>query len=890
MWFRSERLLISVPAIVLFGGALICAFDYANSRYLMRQDIGQQSTRALGGMAAGVAHFVARIDAGDAAGRASQALAELARLRLADRVAVVDSGGSILLMHEPEARTDAAPPMLPAAEAAAVHRRPGAPRTTISPQSQMSALVPLQGGWHGAPAFLLLQRDATPSLARVDHLLGREWMFNMLLVMVMSALLALLLRGRLLLPTSRLAATAERIAAGDRSARVGMTGQNEVARAAQAFDRMADTIAATEQALEAERRKVAAVLEKLPVSVVMVDRDTRSVLFANDKWRELFEVDVVPGEDVLERLRLVRRERLDGSPVGVEELATPQVLRTGRPATVSDLVHVRSDGVRIPHVVHAVPVQLGEGRDFDAVIAVTLDRRELVALLDEVRSWERRYEKVAAATGQIVFEWDLVRRTVRRSGSSVEVIGHEAFPDIDTEWAYWLEHVHPEDREGVSQYLQRVLQTGESFDEEYRFRHGRGHWITIRDRGFFEFENGRPVRMYGTMDDITEQRALEEQLRQAQKMETVGTLAGGIAHDFNNALTGVIGHLDLVSGEIDDADPRAQHIRIARQAAQRCAELTRGLLAFSRQLESHPHPTDLGALVRESVDLLRHMLPSSVRLEAVAAPELPLALVDPVQVQQVLFNLCINARDAMPRGGAIRVSVACVEIDAPAARHPDARAGSHLEMTVQDTGCGITPDILPRIFEPFFTTKPVGEGTGLGLAMAYGIVRKHQGWIEVASTFGEGTTFRVCLPLASGAAPAQPAPRTQGPLQAHGETVLVADDDPMVRELAVTTLRRAGFEVVEAACGDAAARALREHPGRLSLVVLDLVMPGLSGSEVLRELHALSPETPVVISSGFAPSAAQGLEGVSAFLPKPWTPSQLLETVRAALGAGAARS
>ena len=885
MWARAQRLLFTVPAIVIFGGLLICLFDFANARFLMRRDLGDKNSVSLHHLASEVAQYVSELGAHDHSPRSRSALAQLARLRPENRIAIVDSTGRVILAHEPLGNEGAE---LRATDAATITRAlldSDDGNRGFTSGDHVSSLAPIPGGWNSRPAYLLLQRDVTGDLTQIDQELFQEMWLNMLLVLALSGMLALLLRDKLLLPTSRLAATAERIAAGDRSARVRMSGQDEIARASQAFDRMADTISATERELEAERRKVTAVLEILPVGVIMLDRDTQRLVFANARWRELFGLDTQPGEDILARLAHCRRERLDGSPVRIDDLAAPQVLRTGRAVTVSDIVHVREDGTRIPHVVHAVPVRLGKDRDFDAVVAVTLDRRELVALIDEVRSWERRYEKVAVATGQIVFEWDMVNRTVRRSGNFLKVLGHEAFRDLDTEWAYWLERVHADDRDRVNRYLERVLLTGESFNEEYRFRHGVGHWIVIRDRGFFEFEDGRPARMYGTMDDITEQRALEEQYRQAQKMETVGTLAGGIAHDFNNALTGVIGHIALVEDEMAADDPRSHHLRVARRAAHRCAELTRGLLAFSRQLESHPRATDLERVVHESIELLRRMLPSTVQMEASAASGIPAAFVDPVQAQQVLFNLCINARDAMPEGGRIRVRLDMVELQEPDVRYDDVKPGRHLEMRVEDDGAGIAPDVLPRIFEPFFTTKPVGVGTGLGLAMAYGIVRKHHGWIEVDSELERGTTFRVYLPAADEAEAPTPAERTTGIQLANGELVLIADDEAIVRDLATTALESAGFRVVVATDGEVALRLARANSDRISLVLLDMVMPGRSGADVLHQLKSIAPGVPVIISSGFAPSEAKGLEGATAFLPKPWTPTQLLESVRAALSA-----
>jgi PAS domain S-box-containing protein len=872
---------VRVPVYILLGGAVICLFDFLNSRHMLHDDLVRRTVRSFAATSDGAARFISGLDPGGTRGTADAALAQMVQLRLADRAAVVAADGRVLAQHDAGHAEAARVRSDDATATARARLAPGATRADRHATDLVAAVAPLPGGWRGEPAWVLMQCDLGPNLARIDGLLLREFAMNGLLVLAVSLMMLLMLRSRLLRPAERLAAVADAFAAGDRTARTGITGEDEVFRAARAFDRMADRVVEQERAIAAEQAKFIEVIEKLPVGVVLVDARERRLIIGNARWREMFGIAAAPGADLAPYIQDWKVERLDGSPMTHAEMATPQVLRTGQPVTVSDIVYVRPDGQRVPHVVHAVPVSFGGGDRFDAVAVVTLDRRELVHLLDELRAWERRFERVAAATGQLVFEWDLVQGTIRRSGSSLQVLGYALGEAAEPALVAWHERIHPDDRERVQRRLDHCIATGEPFAEEYRFRHGRGHWIVIRDQGFLDREDGRSVRMYGTMSDVTARHALEEQLRQAQKMETVGTLAGGIAHDFNNQLTGVIGHLDLASDTLGPDDPRLVHIQVARRAAMRCAELTRGLLAFSRQLESHPRATDVAGLVTESVELLTRMLPASIRIGTRLAEGLPPAMVDPVQVQQVLFNLCINARDAMPAGGELEIGLASVAVDEPARRHADARRGLFLELRVRDHGGGISADVLPRIFEPFFTTKPVGEGTGLGLSMAYGIVRKHQGWIEVESS-PTGTTFRVLLPATQctdAVAAVAPAPDAAG---GHGETVLVVDDEPVVRELALVSLRQAGFHAVGAADGEAAVAFVRDHPGTIAAVVLDMVMPGGGGEQVLPRLRALRPGLPVVLSSGYAPTTEGRLAGAAGWLPKPWGPSQLIEAVLAA--------
>jgi PAS domain S-box-containing protein len=423
--------------------------------------------------------------------------------------------------------------------------------------------------------------------------------------------------------------------------------------------------------------------------------------------------------------------------------------------------------------------------------------------------------------------------------------------------------------------------------------------------------DGKNVGVLGIFWDVSEQRLLEDQLRQAQKMEAVGQLAGGVAHDFNNLLTVVLGNVELLRHVLPAEGPNHKLLEETQKAALRATELTSKMLGFSRRTTLRLEPLDLNAAVEETFGLLRHTIDRRIVLTSRAADEPWLVHADAAQMNQVLMNLCLNARDAMPEGGTLAVETANVVLDnAAARRHLEARPGEFVRLSVTDTGEGIAPETMPHIFEPFFTTKQPGKGTGLGLAMVFGIVNQHQGWIECTSPYAPdalgrepgaraagdnnhagqraaGARFDIYLPryLPKIVVETARPPVMNGAACAGRETVLLVDDEPMIRNLGRTILQAFGYSVQLAEDGVEAVEMYRREQRRIDLVILDLMMPRLSGQDAFRQLLKINPHVRVLFASGYSGEPIFGPEGERAlgFLAKPYRPDDLARAVRAAL-------
>jgi PAS domain S-box-containing protein len=467
------------------------------------------------------------------------------------------------------------------------------------------------------------------------------------------------------------------------------------------------------------------------------------------------------------------------------------------------------------------------------------------------------------------------------------ILGYQAAEAVGLKW---LDLLHPDDRAAAEDRLREVLEIGSRHEQiELRMRHRDGTWRTL---SFIGKSLPAETAMHGVIlnaRDLTESRRLEAELRASQKMDSIGRLAGGIAHDFNNLLTAILGYAELMEPDLAGQDHLQSSLREIRLAGERAAALTRQLLAFSRRQVLQPRLLDLNAVVSEVEKLLRRLIGEDVELVTRLDPGLGSVKADPGQLEQVLMNLAVNARDAMPKGGTLTVETANTILDTGFARaNPGARSGEYAVLTVADTGIGMSDEVRSHAFEPFFTTKEKGKGTGLGLATAYGIVKQSDGYITVESEPGRGATFRIYFPRAAGAAAA--SGRGEHPaLSPRGtETILVVEDESGVRRLSRAILKAQGYIVLEAASGDEALEVARSHAGQIHLVATDVIMPGMSGHVLWDRLRVLRPDSRVLFMSGYTDDAIAThgvLEPGIAFLQKPFTPFGLAQKVREVLDA-----
>jgi len=448
--------------------------------------------------------------------------------------------------------------------------------------------------------------------------------------------------------------------------------------------------------------------------------------------------------------------------------------------------------------------------------------------------------------------------------------------------------VHPDDRQNVRAASAAAVETGAPYDIVHRVlrEDGNVRWVHEQAK-ILRDDKGAPIRMIGTVQDITGRRLLEDQLRQSQKMEAIGRLAGGIAHDLNNALTAIAGYAELALNEVKQGHPARPDVEEIRRAAERAGSVTRQLLAFSRKQLLEPRIFDINDTITGIARLLSRLLGADIHVQTRLSEKALRVLGDPGQVEQAVINLALNARDAMPNGGLLVLTTTMEAVDEETARnHVPMPPGTYAVLTVTDTGHGMPLETQARIFEPFFTTKDVGKGTGLGLSMVYGTLKQIGGFIFVESEVGRGTTFKLYFPPAV-VKPAPPAP----PPAAHEdhptgtETLLVVEDETAVRNLVASALRHDGYQLLLASSAEEALKLVEAHSGQIDLLLTDAIMPGKSGLELANMMVAKQPGLPVIVMSGYTEEnlSISGLTEPPAMLQKPFTPRDLRRRIREVL-------
>lgn len=530
-----------------------------------------------------------------------------------------------------------------------------------------------------------------------------------------------------------------------------------------------------------------------------------------------------------------------------------------------------------------------------ARIALAQDLTAEQTALEALRESDERYMLAARASNHAIWDWDVARQSLTWTEGITTIFGYAADGEV-SRFNGWLALVHPDDRARVAERLSATQAAGDetAWEDAYGFQRADGTWANVRDRGYIRRNaSGDVVRMIGAMEDVTAQRQLEARLRQAQKMEAIGQLAGGIAHDFNNLLTVIGGSLEFARDGLPPEHAVRPELEEIAAATERARTLVRQLLTFSRQQQVQPRLVHVGEVVRGMERLLRRVIGEEIALHVFVDAGKPPVLIDPGQLEQVLMNLAVNARDAMlsPRhthpgtGGSLTIEVSPVVITprseaVGAFREP----GRYVQLVVRDTGHGMDAETRARLFEPFFTTKDIGSGTGLGLATVHGIIEQAGGTIQVESAPGAGATFTILLPAADTALQRATPRRGLPVVPSSPATVLIVEDEAPVRSVIRRTLERHQLQVLEARHGADAMLLWQRHREEIRVVLTDVRMPEMGGHELAAALRADRPDLPVIFVSGYADQpTSQTLGPFDRFVEKPFTADTLLSALVDAL-------
>jgi PAS domain S-box-containing protein len=631
----------------------------------------------------------------------------------------------------------------------------------------------------------------------------------------------------------------------------------------------------TEEELRHANEQFRALIVAAPLAIFVLDT-AGCVLLWNPAAEDIFgwseaevlgrPLRIVPWENAAEA-RLVRKRVLQGETL-----------------TAVPLQHHRRDGSSVDVSLYAAPIYDSRGTVV-AIMAAVADTGEQKRVERELMQSEQRFRTAfeGAIIGMCLVATDGRFLTVNRS--LCDMLGYTA---SELTALNHFDITHPEDVERRRAWSESLLR-GEPCPSSMEFRclhrTGRIVWAQV-SKFLFRDNDGTPLYFVNQVQDITERKSLENQLRHSQKMEAIGTLTGGIAHDFNNILTAIIGYGSLLEMRLAEDDPLRPFVEHILTAGERAAGLTQSLLAFGRKQTIEPQLVDLNAIVFEVEKFLLRLLREDIDLRTSVANEVYTVMADAGQIEQVLMNLATNARDAMPDGGVLAIStgLACLDREFTAT-HGYGVPGRYAVIAVSDTGVGMDEETRLRIFEPFYTTKEVGKGTGLGLSIAYGIVKQHSGFVTCYSEPGKGTTFRIYLPAVDASADPLPLEAIEIP-PAGTETILLAEDDEQVRALTRELLERFGYRVIEAVDGRDALVQFAAHQAQVRLALLDVIMPGRNGRDAYHDMKKLAPDLKVLFTSGYSADIFQRGEIADAGLPficKPVVPSELLKAIRRAL-------
>ena len=502
---------------------------------------------------------------------------------------------------------------------------------------------------------------------------------------------------------------------------------------------------------------------------------------------------------------------------------------------------------------------------------------------EALRESEERFQLLSRATNDVIWDWDLLKDTIWWNEGMETLFGYDRSalePGSDS----WTARIHPEEKDEILADVQKAIdRREESWSGEYRFLRADGSFAFVLDRGYIiRDSSGRATRMIGGVTDLSERKKLEEQFLRAQRMESIGTLAGGIAHDLNNVLAPIMMAMDLLKMEASD-EGQKELLDIVSTSAQHGADMVRQILSFARGVEGRRIEVRLEQVVADVERIARDTFAKNIRIQSEVENNLWRVLGDPTQLHQVLLNLCVNARDAMPQGGFLAISAHNRRLDEHYSRlESEAKPGPYVVLQVEDTGTGVSPEVIDKIFDPFFTTKELGGGTGLGLSTTLGIVKSHGGFLKVYSELGKGTRFKVYLPAQDEKSRAEDQAVPEALPRGQGELILVVDDAKAVREITKQTLEAHGYRVVLAGDGAEALLTYTEHGAEIAAMLTDMMMPVMDGPATILVMRKLKPDLPIIAASGLSENDRAidvARLGVKVFLAKPYTAQTLLQAL-----------
>jgi len=638
-----------------------------------------------------------------------------------------------------------------------------------------------------------------------------------------------------------------------------------------------------EEALRESEQKFRLAFDTVPDSVTISSVKDGRYIYVNDGFCRIsgYSREEVIGKSALEL-------GLYADPADRERL----VANLGEKGMVEAMeIRFRTkDGPMIDGLLSGRVFQYGEE---NCIIAVVKDIKRFKEAQEKIRESEKRYRELFNSVSDLIYTHDLEGRFLSANRAMIDLFGYEPEEFIGRKMPDFMK---PELRSFYySEYIEGLKKRGHYGGVSAFFaKDGRKIYVEYRSR-LITPEKGEPY-ITGIARDVTERilaereiRKLNRQMLHAQKMEAIGTLAGGVAHDFNNLLQAILGYTQILLLSRDESDPDTETLQQIEKAVQRANELTQQLLAFGRKVETKSRPVDLNQSVQQVLKLLERTMPKMITMELHLEEHLDVIRADPAQLEQVIMNLCVNAKDAMPEGGKLVIETENVTLDEQyCSSHLGAKPGRYVLLSISDTGYGMDRDTLEHIFEPFFTTKEMGRGTGLGLAVVYGIVKNHGGYIMCYSEPGQGTTFKIYFPVTEeGHAELEADTHRGEPMPKGGsETILLVDDEEMIRNIGKDILERFGYTVLLAPDGETALELYRKRRQDISLVILDLIMPGMGGKKCLEEILKLDPQAKVLIASGYSlngPTKEALESGVRAFVRKPYEVKQMLEEVRKVL-------